>query len=231
MVPELELADTAVSYPGPVPVHALRPVRLRIDTGEMIAVVGRSGSGKSTLLNVLGLLDHPSAGRYLVRGIDTGMLTESARTALRARQFGFIFQAYHLLKDRTATENAELGLLYRNTRRQDRRARATAALEKVGLGHRMDALPGTLSGGEQQRVSIARALAQEPRVLLCDEPTGNLDKRNSDLIIGLLTQLNSSGLTVVVVTHDVRMAAAMPRCLRIDDGTMSEAAADRSAVS
>jgi putative ABC transport system ATP-binding protein len=168
----MELAGVAVTYPGVVPVRALRSVSLRFGAGETVAVVGRSGSGKSTLLNVLGLLDRPTEGRYLVRGADTSVLTESGFTALRARQFGFVFQSFHLLADRSAAENAELGLLYRGTRVRERRQAAREALERVGLGHRMGALPGTLSGGERQRVAIARALAQGPRVLLCDEPTG-----------------------------------------------------------
>jgi putative ABC transport system ATP-binding protein len=227
---ELELARAAVTYPGAVPVRALRPLSLRIAPGEMIAIVGRSGSGKSTLLNVLGLLDRPTAGRYLIRGVDTTTLSESAITTLRGRQFGFVFQAYHLLADRTAAENAELGLLYQRVPRRTRRARAVAALKRVGLAHRLDAMPGTLSGGERQRVAIARALAQRPRVLLCDEPTGNLDRVNSDLIMDMLTALNADGLTVVIVTHDVHIADHLPRRLHIDDGVVADSAAPDRAV-
>ncbi|GAB2854859.1 ABC transporter ATP-binding protein [Actinocorallia aurea] len=222
--PELALHGAAVTYPGAPPVPALKPVSVRIDAGEMTAIVGRSGSGKSTLLNVLGLLDRPTEGRYLVRGVDTGTLTENAVTALRGAQFGFVFQAYHLLADRTAAENAELGLLSRRVSRKARRRAAVEALEKVGLGHRLDALPGTMSGGERQRVAIARALAQEPRVLLCDEPTGSLDARNSDLVMALLGELNLLGLTVVVVTHDLQIAAALPRRLLLDDGAVRDSA-------
>src|SRR5712691_1595238 len=183
---EMELVDAAVTYPGPVPVRALRPVSLSFAAGEMVAVAGRSGSGKSTLLNVLGLLDRPTAGRYLVRGVDTSLLSESGLTALRGREFGFVFQSFHLLADRTAAENAELGLVYRGMGALERRAAACQALDRVGLGHRLSAMPGTLSGGEQQRVAIARALAQQPRVLLCDEPTGNLDRKNAELVTNLL---------------------------------------------
>lgn len=228
--PELQLDGATVSYPGPVPVHAVRPVSLTVTAGEMVAVVGRSGSGKSTLLNVLGLLDRLTAGRYLVRGIDTATLGETAITALRSRQFAFVFQACHLLPDRTATENAELGLLYRKVPRRRRRAEAMQALHAVGLGHRMHAMPGTLSGGERQRVAIARAVVQRPRVLLCDEPTGNLDSKNSSLIMDLLTGLNADGLTVIVVTHDRDIASAMPRQLHIEDGIVTQvyAAAARS---
>lgn len=219
---ELELHQVAVTYPGPIPVRALRPLSLRISRGEMIAIVGRSGSGKSTLLNVLGLLDKPTTGRYLVRGIDTMSLPENAITALRGRQFGFVFQSFHLLTDRTAAENTELSMLYQRLPRQVRRQRAEEALHRVGLSHRVDARPGTLSGGERQRVTIARALAQQPRVLLCDEPTGNLDRTNSDLIVDLLTALNDDGLTVIVVTHDTQIATRLPRCLFIDDGVVTE---------
>jgi putative ABC transport system ATP-binding protein len=218
----MELTDAAVTYPGPVPVHALRPVSLRFTAGEMVAVAGRSGSGKSTLLNVLGLLDRPTQGRYLVRGVDTSLLSESGMTSLRASEFGFVFQTFHLLAERTAAENAELGLLYRGTGAWQRRAAACDALERVGLANRLTALPGTLSGGERQRVAIARALAQRPRVLLCDEPTGNLDRRNAEIVTGLLAGLAAEGLTVIVVTHDLQIAEAMPRCLDIDDGVVTE---------
>jgi putative ABC transport system ATP-binding protein len=222
---EMELADAGVTYPGPVPVRALRPVSLQISAGEMVAVAGRSGSGKSTLLNVLGLLDRPTQGRYLVRGVDTSLLGEVGMTALRAREFGFVFQSFHLLPERTAAENAELGLLYRRMGVRERREAACEALERVGLGHRLEALPGTLSGGERQRVAIARALAQRPRVLLCDEPTGNLDRHSAEVVVGLLAGLAAEGLTVIVVTHDLQIAKAMPRCLDIDDGVVSERSA------
>jgi len=219
---EMELIGAAVTYPGAVPVRALRPVSVSFAAGEMVAVVGRSGSGKSTLLNVLGLLDRPTKGSYLVRGVDTSLLGEAGMTSLRAREFGFVFQTFHLLADRTAAENAELGLLYRPMGAWERREAACEALARVGLSHRLAALPGTLSGGESQRVAIARALAQRPRVLLCDEPTGNLDRRNADVVIDLLAGLASEGLTVIVVTHDAQIASAVPRCLDIDDGTVSE---------
>jgi putative ABC transport system ATP-binding protein len=218
----MELDQAAVTYPGAVPVRALRPVALRFAAGEMVAVAGRSGSGKSTLLNVLGLLDRPTQGRYLVRGVDTSLLSESALTALRGREFGFVFQSFHLLADRTTAENAELGLLYRGMSAWQRRAEACDALERVGLGHRLSAMPGTLSGGEQQRVAIARALAQRPRVLLCDEPTGNLDRKNAELVTDLLRDLAAEGLTVITVTHDIHIASAMPRRLDIDDGVVTE---------
>ncbi|POM25479.1 Lipoprotein-releasing system ATP-binding protein LolD [Actinomadura rubteroloni] len=219
---ELELHDVSMTYPGTVPVRALRPVSLRIVTGEMTAIIGRSGSGKSTLLNILGLLDRPTAGRYLVRDIDTTTLPESAITALRGRQFGFVFQSFHLLPDRSAAENTELSLLYQRIPRRERRRRAVAALKRVGLPHRIDAMPGTMSGGERQRVAIARALAQQPRVLLCDEPTGNLDRANADLVVEMLETLNAEGLTIIIVTHDPQVAHRMSRRLHIDDGVVTE---------
>lgn len=218
----MELVEAAVTYPGAVPVQALRPASLRFGAGETVAVTGRSGSGKSTLLNVLGLLDRPTQGRYLVRGVDTSRLGERGITALRARQFGFVFQSFHLLADRSAAENAELGLLYRGTGVRERRTAACEALERVGLGHRIAALPGTLSGGERQRVAIARALAQQPRVLLCDEPTGNLDRSSSQTVTQLLAGLPDDGLTVIVATHDLQVAAAMTRRLEMEDGVVTE---------
>jgi putative ABC transport system ATP-binding protein len=221
---EMELINVSVTYQGPVPVRALRPVSLRFSAGEMIAVAGRSGSGKSTLLNVLGLLDRPTRGRYLVRGVDTALLSESAVTALRAREFGFVFQSFHLLADRTAAENAELGLLYRGMGARGRREAACEALVRVGLGHRLSALPGTMSGGERQRVAIARAVAQRPRVLLCDEPTGNLDRRSAEVVAELLARFAAEGLTVIVVTHDQQLAGSMGRLLEIDDGVVTERA-------
>jgi putative ABC transport system ATP-binding protein len=218
--PVIELDGATVTYPGEVPIRALRPTWLRLAPGELAAVTGRSGSGKSTLLNVLGLLDTPTAGRYELCGHDTSQLTESARTTLRGALIGFVFQACHLLPDRTALENAELGLLHGQIRRRLRRALAEQALESVGLSHRRAALPGTLSGGEKQRVAIARALAQQTQILLCDEPTGNLDQANSDSIVSLLTDLNQAGLTVIIATHDVRIAARCPRLLEIADGVV-----------
>lgn len=222
MSAELVLEGIERTYPGAVEVHALRSVSLAIEEGELISVAGRSGSGKSTFLNVLGLLDRPTGGRYSVRGVDASCLGEAALTTLRSRQFGFVFQQYHMMADRTALENAELGLLYRATPRQQRRAHAREALERVGLEHRLEALPGTMSGGERQRVAIARALCQRPRALLCDEPTGNLDQENSEMIIDLLSELHRDGLTIIVVTHDPSIAQRMPRQLHVQDGIVTD---------
>lgn len=219
---ELVLEQVAVTYSAAVPVRALRPASIAITSGELVGIVGRSGSGKSTLLNVLGLLERPSEGRYLVRGIDTGTLTEAGLTSLRGVQFGFVFQSHHLLADRTALENVEIPLMYRRVPARVRRRVAAEALDRVGLAHRVDALPGTLSGGERQRVTIARALIQQPRALLCDEPTGALDRTNADAVLDLLTGLNGDGLTVLVVTHDEHVAARMSRRLRLDDGVICE---------
>jgi putative ABC transport system ATP-binding protein len=217
-----ELAGVELTYPGPPPVTAVRGCDLVIRSGEFVAVTGASGSGKSSLLNVMGLLDEPTAGHYLIDGLDVAHLSDTERTAVRARQIGFVFQAFHLIAHRTAVENVTLGLLYSQVRRRDRLPRAQAALARVGLAHRMDALPSTLSGGEQQRVAIARALACQPSLLLCDEPTGNLDSATTDSMLDLLTELNTSGVTLVVVTHEQVVAARAQRVLRMLDGVLVE---------
>ena len=209
-------------YPGPPPVTALRSVDLSIDQGEYVAIVGPSGSGKSTLLNVLGLLDRPTSGRFELDGLDVATRSDAERTALRAGRIGFIFQAFHLLPYRTALENVLLAELYNQTPRDSRVEAAVGALDAVGLGHRLDALPTTLSGGECQRVAIARALVNRPSLLLCDEPTGNLDSRNAAALMELLDQLNAAGFTIVVITHDVRVAAHARRAVDISDGVLSE---------
>lgn len=225
MSAELVLEGIERTYPGTVEVRALRSVELIVEEGELISVAGRSGSGKSTLLNVLGLLDRPTGGRYFVRGVDVSNLDEAELTTLRSRQFGFVFQHYHLMPDRTALENTELGLLYRAAPRQYRRAQAREALIRVGLEHRLGALPRTMSGGERQRVAIARALCQSPRALLCDEPTGNLDQENSEKIIDLLSEVHRDGFTVIVVTHDPSIAKRMPRRLHVHDGIVTDVSA------
>lgn len=221
-VVELALEGVARTYAGAVPVDALRPTTLTVRSGDFVAMTGRSGSGKSTLLNILGLLDRPSAGSYRVRDIEVGSLRERDLTSLRAVEFGFVFQAFHLLPDRTALENAALGLMYRGICSTDRRELAAVALSRVGLSHREHALPHELSGGERQRVAVARALTQRPTVLLCDEPTGNLDRRNAEAVIELLSELNAGGLTVLLATHDEVVAERLPRVLRVDDGVVSE---------
>jgi len=222
--PVIELRGLARTYPGAPPVHALRPADLVIGAGDYVAVTGPSGSGKSTLLHLLGLLDSPTAGSYLLDGLDTSALPDRDRSALRGRRIGIVFQAFYLLSYRTALENVVVAELYNQTSRSTRLRAAIDALIAVGLEHRLDALPTTLSGGECQRVAIARALVNQPSLLLCDEPTGNLDSRNAAALMELLDRLNSGGLTIVIITHDPRVAAHAGRTVAISDGILSERA-------
>jgi putative ABC transport system ATP-binding protein len=220
--PVIELRGLARTYPGPPPVPALRPADLVIEAGDYVAVTGPSVSGKSTLLHLLGLLDSPTAGSYLLDGLDTSRLGDRDRSALRGSRIGFVFQAFHLLPYRTALENVLLAQMYNQTPRSARVRAAVDALDAVRLGHRLDALPTTLSGGECQRVAIARALVNRPSLLLCDEPTGNLDSQNAAALMDLLDQLNAAGFTIVVITHDVSVAAHGGRTIAISDGVLSE---------
>ncbi len=222
--PVIELDGLARTYPGPPPVAALRPTDLVIAAGDYVAVTGPSGSGKSTLLHLLGLLDAPTRGRYLLDGLDTSTLNDRDRSALRGSRIGFVFQSFHLLPYRTALENVLLAQLYNQTPRGDRVSAAAGALDEVGLGARMDALPTTLSGGERQRVAIARALVSRPSLLLCDEPTGNLDSRTAAALMGLLDELNAAGFTIVVITHDPAVAGHAGRVISISDGVLRELA-------
>ena len=222
--PVIELRGLARTYPGPPPVPALRPADLVIADGDYVAVTGPSGSGKSTLLHLLGLLDSPTQGSYLLDGLDTSMLGDRDRSALRGSRIGFVFQSFHLLPYRTALENVLLAQLYNQTPRGGRVRAAVEALDAVRLGHRLDALPTTLSGGECQRVAIARALVNRPSLLLCDEPTGNLDSRNAAALMELLDQLNAAGFTIMVITHDAGVAAHAGRTVAISDGVLSERA-------
>lgn len=223
--PVLELDGIQRDFQGAQVVRAVRDATFAIRSGEAVAITGRSGSGKSTLLNLLGLLDHPTAGAYKVDGKDTFALNESERTALRSTFFGFVFQQAFLLATRTAQENVELPLVPTRTGRKERSSRAGEMLERVGLGARRHFLPTTLSGGECQRVAIARALVHRPSVLLCDEPTGNLDTRTTAEIMELLTTVgNSQQMTLVVVTHDTEIAESLPRALSVSDGVVAELA-------
>ncbi len=222
MPPVIELRGLARTYPGPPPVPALRPANLVIEAGDYVAVTGPSGSGKSTLVHLLGLLDSPSVGGYLLDGLDTATLGDRDRSALRGRRIGLVFQAFHLLPYRTALENVLLAGLYNSTPRSERIPAAVDALRSVGLGHRLDAVPTTLSGGECQRVAIARALVNRPSLLLCDEPTGNLDSGNAATLMELLDRLNETGFTIVVITHDAAVASHARRMIAISDGIISE---------
>lgn len=220
--PVLRLAGLARTYPGPVPVHALHPVDLTVAHGEYLAITGPSGSGKSTLLNLLGLLDRPTGGRFEFDGRDVAELNERDRTALRARRIGFVFQAFHLLAHRSAAENVALGQLYCRLPARQRQRNALEALDRVGLSHRAHHLPTTLSGGERQRTAIARALVNRPDLLLCDEPTGNLDTVTAGIVLDLLDELNTAGQTVIVITHAPDVAERARRAVQIRDGHLTE---------
>ncbi|HEY7412333.1 MAG TPA: ABC transporter ATP-binding protein [Vicinamibacteria bacterium] len=214
----IELRDVERVYrrPGGDTVRALDGVSLRIERGELLAVVGSSGSGKTTLMNVLGLLDRPDRGRYLLDGQDVAGLRVDEQARLRNARIGFVFQAFHLLPRTSALENVELPLLYSD--RADTDGRGRRALEAVGLGDRVHHKPSELSGGQQQRVAIARALVNEPDLLLADEPTGNLDAGSAGEVLSLFAALNRDGRTIVIVTHDAAVAAHCRRVARLEDG-------------
>ncbi len=257
----IRLDEVSRVFPTEPPVLALSRICLRVGQGDYVAIVGPSGSGKSTLLNTLGLLDRPTSGSYLLDGIETTTLRDGARTRLRGRKIGFIYQSFHLLAHRTVAENVMLAEVYgrsgRSWRgmtrlgrtgneptgrgknrgkkgngpvgatvdgygRRGRRARAEEALEKVGMTHRLDFLPDRLSGGERQRVAIARALMGGPSLLLCDEPTGNLDSRNTGAVLDLFDGLRDQGLTLLVITHEDAVSSRAGRRVRISDGILTE---------
>jgi putative ABC transport system ATP-binding protein len=207
---------------GESEVKALDDVSLAIASGEFAAIMGPSGSGKSTMLNVLGCLDTPSSGRYVLDGEPVENLSEDRLADVRQRKIGFVFQAYHLVGRMTAARNVELPLMFAGVEPRERRERVRAALEAVGLAARIEHRPTQLSGGERQRVAIARAIVMEPRILLADEPTGNLDTKSGEDIVALLERLNADGLTLVLVTHDPRVAAHARRVLRMRDGEIVE---------
>ena len=215
----VEVVDICKVYnPGENEVRALDHVSLTIDEGEFVAIIGQSGSGKSTLMNMLGCLDTPTSGTYRLHGIDVSNMSDDEQSDVRNREIGFIFQGFNLIQSLTAFENVELPLIYRKVSRGQRRKLSIAALEKVGLGHRMDHRPGELSGGQQQRVAIARAIAQAPPILLADEPTGNLDSASSRDIMQVIHDLYAEGRTVIIITHDPGIAAGAKRIITISDG-------------
>jgi putative ABC transport system ATP-binding protein len=214
----LELVDVVKEYPGEPPVVALAGVSLRIDQGELVAIVGPSGSGKSTLLHVMGTLERPTQGVVRVAGEDTSTMSDTQLSGLRARRLGFVFQQFFLLDGLSVLDNVADGLMYRGGHIAERRRLAEAAIERVGLAHRAGHRPNQLSGGEQQRTAIARALAGRPALVMADEPTGNLDSATGESLLGLLRELHREGTTIVVITHDLDVAAAMQRHVEIRDG-------------
>ena len=216
----VEMRGISKTYRANPPVLALRECDLRIGRGDYVAIMGPSGSGKSTLLNVLGLLDEPSTGEYRLDGEQTSGLSERARSGLRAYLIGFVFQAFHLVGYRTAVENVETGLLYQKVGRKERERRAIEVLGQVGLTERMWATPTQMSGGERQRVALARALVRRPALVLCDEPTGNLDTATGAQVLELIDELHREGLTVVVITHDHEVAGRAQRIVEIRDGVV-----------
>jgi putative ABC transport system ATP-binding protein len=218
----IRLEGVSRTFPSEPPVHALRDVDLTVRAGDYVAVVGPSGSGKSTLLNTLGLLDRPTSGSYRLDGVETSALGDADRTWLRGSRIGFVFQSFHLLAHRTVEENVMLGEVYRRADRATRKQRAVETLQRVGIGHRAGFRPDRLSGGERQRVAIARALLGGPSLLLCDEPTGNLDTANTASVLNLFDELQDQGTTLLVITHDNVVSRRARRRVRIQDGRLTE---------
>ena len=225
--PVLEAREVSRSFvQGPTTLEVLRGVALAVGSAERLAIVGASGSGKTTLLQILGGLDRPTHGQVLIDGRDIHSLSERERAALRNRTLGFVYQFHHLLPEFSALENVAMPLLVRRTKVAEARARARALLERVGLGARLSHRPHQLSGGERQRAAVARALVTQPKIVLADEPTGNLDGANAEAVFELMLELNRErGTSLIVVTHDPRLAARMERVYELDDGRLRERAA------
>lgn len=222
----VELKKVSKSYPGSPPVEALSNVSISVAHGEFVGIVGASGSGKSTLLHVIGTLMRPTSGSLLINGIDTARLPDRALSGIRSRAVGFVFQEFFLLPGFSARENVENGLLYSGIPVVERTHRARVMLEKVGLSHRSEHLPNEMSGGEQQRVAIARALVNEPSFVLADEPTGNVDSRNTTSLMDLFAGLNDEGTTVILITHDQEVAQMSNRQITLRDGRISADSGD-----
>ena len=211
---------TKVYQAGEIAVHALREVSLTVEKGEFVAIMGPSGSGKSTLMNIIGCLDRPTSGRYFLDGLEVSRLSRNELAEIRNHEIGYVFQHFNLLPRTNALENVELPLIYSDLGTQERRARALVALERVGLADRVYQFPNQLSGGQQQRVAIARAVVVDPRLVLADEPTGNLDPRTSIEVMALFQQLRGGGITIVLVTHEPDIARYASRLVTLRDGTI-----------
>ena len=215
----IEIRDMYKIYnPGENEVRAIDGVNLTIEHGEFVAIIGQSGSGKSTLMNMLGLLDVPTSGKYLLNGKDVDGLDDDELSEIRNKEIGFIFQGFNLITSLTAVENVELPLVYRGMKKEERNELAVSALNRVGLSHRLDHLPKQMSGGQQQRVAIARAVAARPPIILADEPTGNLDSHSGVEVMKILHELHEEGRTVILITHDNDIANEAERVIRIQDG-------------
>jgi putative ABC transport system ATP-binding protein len=220
--PIIDLTDAYRTYDlGRVQVHALAGASIRVDEGEFVAIIGPSGSGKSTLMNILGCLDRPTSGTYVLDGTPVEELDDDGLAVVRSRMIGFVFQSYNLLPRTSALENVATPLLYQGVGKKERLARATAALERMGLGDRLDHEPNELSGGQQQRVAIARALVTAPRLILADEPTGNLDSHTGEEVLELFHELNDQGVTIVLITHDSDVAVRATRQIHVRDGRIA----------
>ena len=214
----LKLQGVTKSYAGTPPVHALSDVSVSVRHGEFVGIVGASGSGKSTLLHVIGTLTRPTSGSVFINGMNTDGMSDGALSGLRSRDVGFVFQEFFLISGLSAVQNVANGLLYSGVQEADRLRRSEIMLERVGLGHRLNHLPNEMSGGEQQRVAVARALVHEPSFVLADEPTGNLDSRSTESMMELFYSLNEEGTTIIIITHDREVAERFPRQVALKDG-------------